>query len=656
MLTFLKRPLYVISNKIRRNNHGKTKAKKWVADFSKPEKSPFNIKSEFTYNAYLSNGSLAMELKKTNCIAWVESSGPEYQDQVIEARFRLDGLGGYAAAGLMFRIADEGTYYLALISNKSYFRLDVVKNTSPRPLVGWTETPDINGGSIELTIIACGVQMIFLVNGNWIAEISDDTIDSGRFGFALASYENAAVSTYSCQAWLDHLQADSRIKAVENFVKKWTDNPDICAENRLHLAETFAAMGEAALSLAQLRKVWERREEAAKSVGATYTEMRSRKELLLAARLAIGLGQYDAAGEWIDACLDLGTANPEGKEALAEKVKFLEEQKKFAELRDFMVKYTAGMDMDSALYDRLARAHWQLHEYKPAAAAWDKAFRLEKSNGVYAANAANALELLGKYDTALKRFLEAGKIFLRQNNYDELAAVVPKLVSLGEQNWEARTIAGKWAFSVEEYGRAESEFAAAERIRRKIKPMPAADPAVSYLRGVILMLKDKYREAGRFFAEAVRLSPNYGLFRFKLAENQFYLNGGAAEPALAGEMRTAVSLMDDESGGRMANHAGTLLLRSGDFINACDFFSKALSVDPDNVEYLSNHVSGLMSLGRYSQADDLLTQARLRKPSEELNALIQLTASGINPFAHNDAVATPGPKKQGDTKKEPPAQ
>ncbi|GHV95955.1 hypothetical protein AGMMS50293_22750 [Spirochaetia bacterium] len=639
MLTFLKRPLYVLSNKIRRNNPENITEEKWIADFSKPNNSPFDIKSESLYNAYLSNSSLVLDLKKTNCIAWVETPEHHYQDQVIEARFRLDSLGGYAAAGLMFRVADDGTYYLALVSSKGYFRLDAVKDNSPQPLIGWTEAAGFNGKDVSLGIIAYGAQLIFFINGRWCAETSDATISGGRLGFALASYEgesDAALAEISCRAWLDFLSVDSRISAVEESVNKWSNSPEITAESRLHLAETFAAMGADTEALTQIGKAWERREDAARSVMATYTEMRTRRELLLAARMAFRLERYSEADEYIDACLEQGVDTPEGKEALAEKAKILGELNKFAELKDFMLKHLSGMSEDSGLYALLANAHWKMNEYEPAAMAWDKAFELEKENGIYAVNAANAWELLGKNDKALERFLEAGGIFLRQDNHGELVVLVPKLISLGDQNWAARALAGKWAFSIEDYDRAETEFAASERVRRTLKPKPASDPAVSYLRALILILKGKHKEAARFLEEAVRLAPDYGLFRFKLAENRMLLCGDVYDPELAEDLQTALNLMSDDI--EMTNYAGTLLLRTGDCESAGDFFNKALAVDPDNVEYLSNQVSCLMACGLFNQAGELLAQARLRKPSPGLNDLIEQVNSGINPFFKDGVV------------------
>lgn len=575
---------------------------KWIVDFTKPEKSPFEIKSDSSFNAYLSNGSLALDLKKPNCIAWVETPDYEYQDHIIEAIIRLDNTGGYAAAGIMFRIAHEESYYMALVSNKGYFRLDAVKNNSPKPLIAWTEVSDFDGSSIKLKIITYGTYMIFIINGKWAGEISDNTISSGGLGFALASYEPASAAdndAYICKSLLEYFSIDTRVKSIEENYRTWNDDDNINADARLRLAETFAVMGNSVQALEQINMAWRRREKVFQSVSAAYTDARTRKELLLAARMAFRLGQYREADEFIDAIFEYETVSAETGEAVIEKARILGELKKYAELKEFILKHINRIKMDVDMYNLLARSHWELNEYKDAADAWNNAFKLASniasdgaaasasaeaaagttastSAGVYAANAANALELAGEKDKALELFLAAGKIFLRLDNSSELLALVPKLAMLGEKNIEARTLIGKWAFSIEDYKRCEAEFTAAEKIRRGMKPRPKQDAALCYLWGICLGFKDKYKEAIGLLEKAVKLAPGYGLFRFKLAEFKLKNGQDPAKPQvdLVKEFRLALEQMEDTDG-TMARNAGTLLLNAGHADDAAWFFGKA---------------------------------------------------------------------------------
>ena len=544
----------------------------WIADFSKTEKSCFDIKSEFSYNAYLENGSLTIGLKKKNCMAWLETEDRLYEDQVIEAHFRLESNGGYSAAGIMFRIIEQGTYYLALVSSKGFFRLDAISGGTPRPLIGWTEAPGLNERGIHLAIIACRDHLIFTLNGRWIAETHDDSIMGGHLGFALVSYDldqpaenrkspNTETSkdesapeqiNYCCRAWLDFLSVNSRSRVVEAEYKKWNNSKEITAESRLRLAESFAALDRTGPALDQIIKAWERREEAARSVTATYTEMRTRRELLLAAKIASRLKEYEKAEEYINACLVQGVDNIEGEEALAEKAKILSELEKYDELKMFLPQYIAHSQSVlepsalASLHGLLGHAHWNLHEYEAAAAAWDRAFELNGENMLYAGRAAEAYERLGKKEEALRRCLETGKTLFRQEKYDELGDLIPRLLSVGENCWEARALAGKWAFALEDFDRAESELEIANELRRKLRPLPAADPAVSYLRGLLLVRRDKPRQAFPLFAEAARLAPDYGMFRFKLAETRYRIGGNAHDPELADDLQAARSLLPND--------------------------------------------------------------------------------------------------------------
>jgi len=553
---------------------------KLILNFSKIRKSPFDIKTESSYNAYLSKRSFEMGLKKQKCIAWTEIPDIEYNDHIIEAKIRLDSMGGYAAAGITFHIRDDEAYYIVLFSSKGYYRLDVVRDGSPKPLIAWTDISEFNGKNINLGIITYGTFIIFLVNGKWIGEASDDTLIKGRVGLAIASYEaskdyseaneNSTNSNeYACKVSLDYLSVDTRINVIEEKYKKWTDPLNINAESRLRLAETYAVMGEPQKAMDQINKAWERRDKAIRAVAAGEEGVRTKKELLLAARMSLRLGQYDEAEGFFDAILEQWAGSAEGKEAVKAKIKLLGDLNKFGELKEFVLTY-AKDKKDINFHVTLARCYFELKDYRRSAAAWDKAFEMNGENGVYAANAANAFELMKKKKEALARYITAGKIFLNQDNQEELRTLMPKLSALGEDNWEARVLAGKWAFSVEDYDRSISEFSAANKIRGTLKPRPRGDPAHYYLWGLALNIKGKNSTAIRLLERAVKLAPDYGLFRFKLAEIK--LAAGIKEPDVTEELKLALNNMDDPDG-KMAEHAGNLLRNAGRAKAAQYFFN-----------------------------------------------------------------------------------
>ena len=542
MLAFFKRFIYTLSNKIWSRvlgNPAAAKEKKLVVDFAKTNKSPFNIKSEDSYNAYLSDGTLTLALKKSNFIAYIDIPETEYQDHVIEAKIRLNNMGGYASTGIIFRIISDNSFYLALVSNKGYFRFDVVKDGNPRTLIAWTEVSDFDAENVNLKIITYGTFFVFLVNNKWAAEINDDAIPGGMAGFALASYEtetaeitdnNETLSAdkkeeVACIAHLKYFCIETKLRTIEQQFKKWNSDEKINAECRLRLAETFAVMDKPAKAMDQINKAWKQRDETTGGIAASYTEARTKKELLLAARMSFRLGQFNEALTFIDSILEQWPTTEEGKLAFMEKVKILNELDKFEDLKDFLINKSDKLEKDVDYYTMLARCHRGLKEYKQSAEAWKKAFKMNRlpngqpgENGVYAVNAANALEQINKKEEALALYIEAGRIFLRQDNNAELEALMPKLTILGNDNWEAHALAGKWHFSIEDYGRCEKEFKAAEKIRASIDPKPPADPALYYLWGLVFYLNGKNKEAVRLLERAVKLAPDFELFKTKLAE------------------------------------------------------------------------------------------------------------------------------------------
>ncbi len=542
MFTFSKRFIYALSNKLRQINprykdeDGIVSEGKLIIDFAKTKKSPFDIKSESSYNAYLSKSSLTLGLKKESCIAWVDMPDYEFEDHIIEAKIRLETLGSYAAAGIIFHIMDEGSYYLALVSNKGYFRLDVVKDSSPKTLIAWTDIPDFDKINFNIKIVTCGTYLIFLVNDKWLGEVNDTSSDYGALGFVMASYESdekkktdkqkpdsepkeplEEKNEYVCKAHLEYISVDSRIKYVEDAFKKLTDDININAEGRLRLAETFAVMGEPAKALDQISRAWKRRDEVIRTVSAS-SEVRTKRELLLAARMSFRLGQYSNAEEFINAILDQWPDSAEGKIAHTEKIKILNELNKFEELNEFIINNPFKIEKDIDFYTLLAKCRWELKNYADSAEAWDTAFEMSKQNGVYAVNAANAYEMAGDEKEALTRYIAAGKIFLNQDNMPELAALIQKLSVLGKDNWEAHALAGKWAFSLEDYDKSAKEFEISHKLRCALRPRPKPDPALYYLWGIVFYIKGRIKTAIRLVRRACALAPDYELFRKKLKE------------------------------------------------------------------------------------------------------------------------------------------
>ncbi|MDR0654848.1 MAG: tetratricopeptide repeat protein [Treponema sp.] len=555
MFRFLNRLLLFFLRKKTTALPGTYREEFWKPQFTKASKTGFNLTEENdeekVYDARLLDGALVLSLKKTASLAWIDAPSKRYRDMVIDSRFTLDAPGGYAAAGFMFRMVDHATYYLVLVSSKGYFRLDAVRNGMPFPLAGWTELPSgaesagesALNGRVNLGIIVSGAHILITVNGLWAAELNDSSIDAGSVAFALASYEAppSAERSFIAAARLESLTVDSRMfqAAAARERLSTTASP----RSRYFLAETFAAMGQLNAALVQIRQAWEDRDAA--SAGGRGN--RTQRELLLAARLALQLGMTGEAETWIDACVALGTESSEGRASLTEKAKLLYEREQFSALRDFARTALESSPGDPVLGTLLGHAYWNLEEYEAAAAAYDKAFEQDRENGLLVKNAANVYEVLGKREEALSRYITAGNCFLNDDNYEDLSVLVPKFLSLGAKNYEARALVGKWAFSIENVTLAEKEFETAEALRREAaEPIPP-DPSVILLRALLFIRQGKRKTALPLLEEAASLAGEHGIFHFRLAECRFLLSGNAADPALKRDLDRALRLLNAEA-------------------------------------------------------------------------------------------------------------
>ena len=594
------RKLQLIRNKINRQKPqpDAITEEKWTADFSKEKQARFNIKSDSSYDANLrknlfsSGYSLALALKKTGCISWIEAPDHKYRDVVISGSMRVDSRGGYGAGGINFRMVDDSTYYSLLVSSKGYFRLDALRNGMPLPLVGWTELPLTSGAalnpdqSIDFTIIAYGSHIIILIRGRWAAEVSDSSIIEGTISLAAASYQagekdykggrnlnEVKESAYTTEVFLESLFVESRIEEVTAFYEIWRETRDIDPKARLHLAETFTAMNQHNAALVQLQKGW-----------AVPGHKKNQAELLLAGRLALVLGLMADAESYIGQCFESNVETPEGKQALIEMTKILYTGKRYKELKSFCAEALKIKGDDPVLFTFQGHAFWNLDDQKNAVSSYDKAFELDRENGIIAKNAANAYEVMGRKKEALLRYIDAAKVFMKAGNYNDLGQLVPKLLSLGGNDWEARSLAGKWAFGVEDWKLAEEEFAKAETLRKAKRPKPKKDGAQLFLQALLLIRAGKRQEAIAFLEDAAALEKDYALFHFRLAENLFLLENKFDDPKMLEELNAAILLSEKEEAsadglyGWINNFAAQIALGRGNLDDAAKYLEKASEI------------------------------------------------------------------------------
>jgi tetratricopeptide (TPR) repeat protein len=328
----------------------------------------------------------------------------------------------------------------------------------------------------------------------------------------------------------------------------------------------------------------------------------------------------DEAAAYIEACIAAGRETPEGRAALAEKGKILYAGERFGELKQFCLETVKENPGDPVLWTLLGHAHWNDGETGEAAGAYDRAFELDRENGIPAKNAANLYELLGKKEEALDRLLRAGRAFLGTDNYDDLGLLIPRLLSLGAESREAHGLAGKWAFGVEDWAMAAAELGKAEAM----EGVPPADAAVPYLLGLLRIRGGKRREGIPLLEKAAAREPGYALYHFRLAENLFLLEENPGDSRMREELEKALSLSaadleggegpDRVNAGWIRNFAAQVSLQEGDLEGAAAFLDRAVKVLGDVPAVRVNRGVLCCLRGSLSGALELLSAEKAEDP------------------------------------------
>ncbi len=560
---------------------------KWTADFSNSRKRRFPDEDAEAYEGRSERNSYLLKLRRGRCIAWVEDPYYRYADTVLEAELRLCGSPVYGAAGLQFRRSDDGSYYSVLVSDRGYFRLDAVFNGSPLPLVGWTEVPGgwAAGQLLRLRVIALGDRITVVLNDRWAAEVQDGTLASGRVALAAASYEDG--SGFAVR--FERFSVESRPVEVEAAHLRWNTLIKVDGEGRRRLAETFLAMGQPLSALVQLKRAW-------KGAGA----LRSQSELLLAARCALALSLLEEAEEYLDRCVEVDPESEAGRDAMAEKARQLYLAGRYADLRSHAEDALRFFPEDPVLHTLLGHAYANLGAPERAAASYGRALELDGENGLVAWNAAQARERMGDRSGAVDLYLKAARSFLRSENYSDLGLTIPRILELAPEDPEGRALAGKRAFAAEQWAEAEKELAAAERLRGE----GPEDAAVPYLRALLLIRRGRRAAALPLLERAATLEPDYGPFRFRLAECRFLLKGDGRDPVLDSDLEAALRLCGGD--GWTENLAAQVALAAGDLESAAAYLEKAAAVLDGEAVVLANRAELAYLRGRGDEALALL--------------------------------------------------
>ncbi|HOX48154.1 MAG TPA: tetratricopeptide repeat protein [Spirochaetales bacterium] len=547
----------------------------WIADFSSPEKGRFPAEKAESHAASYEDGALVLDLRRERLYAWTEATLYRYDDFVLEGEFEfapeaasaavgaLDATGaaggpastgpgsagaagasgggageteaGSAAAGFLFRYADEGNFYSALVSDRGYFRLDAVFNGKPRPLIAWTRAKegekDGRIADFSLRIIARGERLCLEVDGLWVGEAVDDELRSGFVAFAGQNYGASA----SARLALRSAFVESRPVEVETWYYRHSYFEAVDPGARFRLAETFFSMGEWLKAAVQLRKIERKRPL-------------SPPELFLKAEAALRLELLDEAEQSIEACL---ASAPAMREAVEEKANLLYLRGRYPELRDYAAGILADAPDNGRLRGLLGHARFNLGDYRGAAEDYGRAAALEPGQPLFRMNEARALDQAGDKAAAAEAYAAAARGFYEAEADDDLALALGRLSALRPRAAETRELKAKALFRA---GRKEE----ARKLIEALLDKGSSDSALHYLAGILASERGDREKALERYSRALELEPAYPLYAFRRAEALFLLGRPEAEEAIA----RALELAPEE--GWTRNLAALAILKSAD--------------------------------------------------------------------------------------------
>jgi tetratricopeptide (TPR) repeat protein len=510
----------------------------WIGAMSGPKTGRFLEIEEEGYSARYSpeveegGGRLELRLERPDLFAWTEAPLYRHSDFVLEGEFAIPRGTPYSACGFLFRYQDEGNFYSLLVSNRGFFRLDVILSGKPRALVAWTELPGrprtalaqksgagqagrpatVESASPEgddefsLRVIARGDHFTVMLDDEWAAEAVDDSFNRGHIAFAAQNYGEEGLSRFELRSCM----VESRPVELESWFYRWNYYivPDTNA--RRNLAETFFAMDESLAAAVQLRKIERQRPLDA-------------DELFLKAETALRLGLQDEADAALDACLAL---EPKRSDAAEEKANLLYLRGRYLELRDALALLLPTEPDNARLICLSGHARFNLGDFAGAAedyrAAADLALRFREGAGqaLYRMNEARAWDQAGKKAEAADAYLAAARLFSDQEADDDLALALGRLSALRPKSAEVKEIKAKALY------RAGKKDEAAKLLAELVEK-GAADSGSYYTLGLILAERGEGEKALERFEAAAKLEPEYAPYAFRYAERLFLLGRDA---------------------------------------------------------------------------------------------------------------------------------
>ena len=540
----------------------------WLGDMSGQKSGRFLETEEAGYLAHYmpavgeTAAHLALELRKSDLFAWTEAPLYRHSDFVLEGSFAIDCGAPYSACGFLFRYQDENNFYSVLVSNKSFFRLDVVFGGNPRPLIAWTElppkeSPADSGESFDfsLRVIASGDHLSIMVDDEWVAEAVDESFDRGHIAFAGQNYSATEGEQSLAKFKLQSCLVESRPVEVETWYYRWNYYIIPSDSARRRLAETLFAMDESLEASVQLRKI-----EKHRALDAD--------ELFLKAETCLRLGLKDEAAAALDSCLALA---PGRSDAAEEKANLLYLSGRYLELRDEVAKLLPARQGNARLLCLSGHAKFNLGDFPGAGEDYHGAAELDPEQALFRMNEARAWDQANEKGKAAEAYLAAARLFSAQEADDDLALALGRLSALRPKSLEVKEIKAKALYRA-------GKKVEARKLLSELVAKGSEDSAVHYTLGLILAEAGRGEEALERFEAAQKLEPDFPLYAFRYAERLFLL-GRDAKAAI--DRALELTPTADATAAWVRNLAGQEALARGEFDLARGYLEAAHAALPE---------------------------------------------------------------------------
>ena len=543
---------------------------RWSTRFRRFGDHRFEIETNADYSVSIESRALTLAISRPRVFAWTDNPNDIFRDFVLSAEIRFDGESP-CAAGFLFRKTDDSTFYYILVSQEGKFRFDSVVNGSPIPLIAWTECPiRPEGEPFGIRVVARGDSFTMYQNEEWIGEVVDNSIISGRIAFGAQNYGD------SCAVSLTSITVETRPFEVEAGYYRSSNYLPVDPNRRIVLARTFFRMGQFAESGVQVRRAGNDREL-------------SSEEHFLLGSAHLNMGEYDAALESVETAIELDHSN---EAAIAEKANLLYLTDRLSDFEVHFARHDASFKLHPGMLNLRGNCAFALLNWQLARDSYDRAISLQGDVALFHLNLGRCKERLNDPEGAIEAYTNAARLFFDDEAYDEIDRIIARFEAIAPDSLARAEIAAKLAF-------AEGRLFEANRLLSEATGRGSTDSSIYFLVGIIEARSHDREAANESFARAIALEPDYPLYHFRYAENR-YLAGMDAEDAI----ERAIELAPRD--GWALNLAGMYSLDRSQYVEAVSLFARALEELPEESDIVANLAEAKFHLGDLESALELL--------------------------------------------------